>query len=115
MEHSFLKAISKTFLAYNTFGARSNKKLLPIHLWFAKVIGNKLGKGYSVRSLGKGGEFIMSGKYYPKTLDISIFKDKNVWRLDITGQENLSKFLLNISFLSQHKKHCPSVVEALRL
>ncbi len=34
----------------------------------------------------------------------SIFKDKNVWRLDITGQENLSKFLLNISFLSQHKK-----------
>ena len=78
MEYSFLKAISKTFLAYNTFGARSNKKLLPIHLWFAKVIGNKLGKGYSVRSLGKGGEFIMSGKYYPKTLDISIFKDKKI-------------------------------------
>ena len=38
MEKSFLKAISKTFLAYNAFGARSNKKLLPIHLWFAKVI-----------------------------------------------------------------------------
>ena len=34
----------------------------------------------------------------------SIFKDKNVWRLDISGQENLNKFLLNISFLSQHKK-----------
>ncbi|MBU2576593.1 MAG: hypothetical protein KKF50_02635 [Nanoarchaeota archaeon] len=33
----------------------------------------------------------------------SIFKDKNVFRLDISGQENLSKFFLNIGFLSQHK------------
>lgn len=35
----------------------------------------------------------------------SIFKDKNVWRLNITGQENLSRFLLNIDFLSEKKKH----------
>ncbi|MBU0666344.1 MAG: hypothetical protein KKC26_03200, partial [Nanoarchaeota archaeon] len=36
----------------------------------------------------------------------SIFRDNHskVWRLDISGQENLSKFLINISFLSQHKK-----------
>lgn len=36
----------------------------------------------------------------------SIFRDKigNVWLLDISGQENLSRFLVNISFLSQHKK-----------
>ncbi|MBU2503731.1 MAG: hypothetical protein KJ879_01625 [Nanoarchaeota archaeon] len=34
----------------------------------------------------------------------SIFKDGNVWRLDISGQENLSKFLREISFLSQHKR-----------
>jgi replicative DNA helicase Mcm len=36
----------------------------------------------------------------------SIFRDKNgnVWRLDISGQENLNKFLGNISFLSKHKK-----------
>ena len=34
----------------------------------------------------------------------SIFKDKNVWRLDISGQENLEKFSLNVNFLSQHKK-----------
>lgn len=78
MENLFLKTISKTFVAYNKFGARSNKKLIPIHLWFAKVIEKKLGSGYSVRSLGKGGEFIMGGKYYPKTLDISIFKDKKI-------------------------------------
>ncbi|MFA5019996.1 MAG: LAGLIDADG family homing endonuclease [Candidatus Pacearchaeota archaeon] len=36
----------------------------------------------------------------------SIFQDKtgHVWILDISGQENLSRFLMNISFLSQHKK-----------
>ena len=68
MENSFLKAISETFLAYNTFGARSNKKLLPIHLWFAEMIEKKLGNGYSVRSLGKGGEAVLDAKYYPKTV-----------------------------------------------
>ncbi|MDP2947653.1 MAG: LAGLIDADG family homing endonuclease, partial [Nanoarchaeota archaeon] len=34
----------------------------------------------------------------------SIFKDKNVWRLDISGQENLKKFLSQIGFLSGHKQ-----------
>ena len=35
----------------------------------------------------------------------SIFEDKHskVWRLDITGQENLSNFLTNIGFLSSNK------------
>jgi len=78
MKNSFLKAISQTFKAYNTFGARSNKKLLSIHLWFAQVIEKKLGKGYSVRSLGKGGEAVLDGKYYPKTLDISILKGEKI-------------------------------------
>lgn len=71
-------AISKTFRAYNAFGARSNKKLIPIHKWFANVIESKLGKGYSVKSLGKDGEFKLDGKYYPKTLDISIFKNQKI-------------------------------------
>ncbi len=78
MENSFLKAILKTFLDYNTFGARSNRKLLPIHLWFAEVIEKKLGNGYSVRSLGKGGEAVLDAKYYPKTLDISILKGDKI-------------------------------------
>ncbi len=34
----------------------------------------------------------------------SIFKDKNVWRLDISGQDNLYNFLLNIGFLSKNKQ-----------
>jgi len=44
MKDSFLIAISKTFRNYNTFGARSNKKLIPIHKWFAEIIESKLGK-----------------------------------------------------------------------
>jgi len=34
----------------------------------------------------------------------SIFRDKNTWKVDISGQENLKKYLLDISFLSEHKK-----------
>jgi replicative DNA helicase Mcm len=36
----------------------------------------------------------------------SIFRDvsSNVWRLDISGQENLGNFLMRISFLSEKKK-----------
>jgi len=78
MKNLFLRAISKTFRAYNTYGARSNKKLIPIHKWFAEIIESKLGKGYSVKSLGKNGEFKLDGKYYPKTLDISIFKSGKI-------------------------------------
>jgi len=39
-------------------------------------------------------------------INSSIFKDNHsqVWRLDITGQENLNKFAKNINFLSKHKK-----------
>ena len=78
MKNSFLKAISETFNAYNTYGARSNKKLISIHRWFADVIENKLDPSYSVRSLGKGCEFTLDGKYYPKTLDIAILKNQKI-------------------------------------
>jgi len=73
-KQSFINAISKTFKAYNKYGARSNKKLIPIHKWFAQTINEKLDNTYAVMSLGKGGEYKLDGKYYPKILDISIFK-----------------------------------------
>jgi len=66
MTTSFLEAITKTFFAYNKFGARSSKKLLPIHKWFAEIIESKLGKGYSVRGLGKGGELVLDGEILSK-------------------------------------------------
>ncbi|MGI6589413.1 MAG: hypothetical protein ACOX1V_01995 [Candidatus Iainarchaeum sp.] len=76
MEDSFIEAITKSFEAYNGFGARSNKKLIPIHLWFAERIEKELGEGYEISSLGKGREEIAIGKYYPKSLDICV-KFKN--------------------------------------
>jgi hypothetical protein len=75
---TFLKAIAETFKAYNESGARSNKKLIPIHRWFAHYLETNLGKGYSVRSLGNGGEVNLSGKYYPKNLDISVLKKDKI-------------------------------------
>lgn len=75
---SFLKAIAETFKAYNDSGARSNKKLIPIHKWFAKHLEDNLGKGYSILSLGNGGEANLNGKYYPKNLDISVIKDNKI-------------------------------------
>jgi hypothetical protein len=78
IKDSFLDAISKTFSAYSTYGARSNKKLIPIHSWFADTMESKLGQNFSVRSLGKKGEHRIDGKYYPKTLDISIFNNENI-------------------------------------
>ena len=73
LKKDFLIALKKSFWAYNKYGARSNKKLVPIHSWFAKEIISGLGSGYSVRSLGCDGEYKMEGKYYEKTLDITIF------------------------------------------
>ena len=75
---SFLKAIAETFRAYNESGARSNKKLIPIHKWFANYLKDNLGEAYSVMSLGSGGEAKINGKYYPKRLDISVIKNDKV-------------------------------------
>lgn len=78
IKQEFLKAISETFQAYNKYGARSNKKLIPIHSWLANVIGKRLGKNYTIRSLGNGGEIKVEGKYYPKRLDVAVIKDRAV-------------------------------------
>jgi len=76
LKEDFLMAIKDTFFAYNKYGARSNKKLIPIHSWFAKEIISGLGKDYSSMSLGSGREYEIEGKYYPKTLDITIFSNQ---------------------------------------
>jgi len=72
IKKSFLNALSNTFKAYNIYGARSNKKLIPIHTWFAETIISHLGNKYTCRSL-KNKEYTLEGKYYPKTVDITVF------------------------------------------
>ncbi len=76
-ETAFLEAISTSFAAYNvTGGARSSKKLVPIHRLLSEMILARLGDAYTVRSLGigDGKEARVEGKYYPKNLDIAVFK-----------------------------------------
>jgi len=79
IKNTFLKAISASFKAYNKHGARSNKKLIPIHFWFAETINKNTNKSYTVMSLGsgeEGKEYQLEGKYFPKTLDITIFYEQ---------------------------------------
>ena len=78
MQNSFIKAIEETFIKYDAHGARSNKKLIPLHSWFAMTMKEKLGDSYLVEGLAHGGEQSLDGKYYPKTLDISIKKDNKI-------------------------------------
>ncbi len=81
IQDKFLKAINTSFVAYNKKGgARSSKKLIPIHKFLSKTILGKLKNGYSVKSLGigDGKEATIDGKYYPKDLDVAIFKNGKI-------------------------------------
>jgi len=81
IQGNFLKAISASFKAYNKKGgARSTKKLIPIHKFLSETILGRLKKGYSIKALGIGDkkEATIDGKYYPKDLDIAIFKNDKV-------------------------------------
>ncbi len=81
LQDKFTKAINASFEAYNQKGgARSNKKLIPIHKFLSEAITGKLKSGYSIKSLGigDGKEATIDGKYYPKDLDIAIFKNGKI-------------------------------------
>jgi len=81
IDNKFLSAISASFKAYNKKGgARSTKKLKPIHKFLSEAILRKLGKGFSIKSLGigDGKEATLNGKYYLKDLDIAVFKKEKI-------------------------------------
>jgi len=78
LEKSFLNALNKTFEAYKNYGPRSNKKLIPIHRWFAETIKKILGNSFELSSLGDGGELKLDGMYYPKRLDIAVSKKDRI-------------------------------------
>ena len=73
-EQQFLQALEDSFNQYQQFGARSNKKLIPIHSWLAKIIIDNLDDTFKIHSLGYSKEIKLLGKYYQKTLDIAITK-----------------------------------------
>ncbi len=81
LQDKFIKAINASFVAYNkNGGARSNKKLIPIHKFLSETILEELKNGYSVKSLGigDGKEATVDGKYYPKDLDVAVFKNNRI-------------------------------------
>jgi len=80
-QNNFLLAINDSFNAYNKKGgARSTKKLIPIHKFLAEKITDKLGKDFFIKSLGinDGKEAKFEGRYYSKDLDIAVFKKQKI-------------------------------------
>lgn len=73
---TFLEVITCSFKTFLKTGSRSNEKLKILHKAIAKDILQRLGNGYSVRSLGinDGKEEIIKGRYIDKKVDITIMK-----------------------------------------
>ncbi len=80
IQNQFLKAVNHSFAAYNEKGARSNAKLIPVHKFLSQIILSKIGKKFTIKSLGigDGREAKFDGKYYPKKLDVAVFKDDKI-------------------------------------
>jgi hypothetical protein len=90
---SFFRAIERSFANYREFGARSTRKLEPLHGYAASVLKNLWGHGFQVHSIGTGlGEQTVSGRYYPKDIDITI------------TCENRPVFCLGIKFVTSNYK-----------
>lgn len=74
----FVNAIRNSYANYNEHGARSDRKLRPLHQWVADEMQSALGEGYVLQGLresGEGGEETIAGKYYDKKVDVTIAKE----------------------------------------
>lgn len=69
-----LKAIQLSFKNYIKFGARSSKKLYPLHHEIVNISKNIFGKSYEYHSYDNK-ELKVKGKYYDKNIDITITKN----------------------------------------
>jgi len=76
-ETIILEAIQKSFENYQKFGARSNKKLIPLHLSIKTIIENIFGNHFEYFSLPDK-EYKVKGKYYDKDVDIVAIKNDKV-------------------------------------
>lgn len=88
----FYNALKETYKKYLTYGSRSPEKLKPIHGWMGETYKRILGDHYEVFYLN-GSEFVVNGRYYPKTVDIAIsLKDKE------------PKFVISFKFVTSNYK-----------
>ena len=77
----FLKVISNSFCRFlRVKTSRSPEKLKPLHGAIAADLSRRLGEGYHICSqgFGLGKEFTVRGRYVPKRVDITIFKQDKV-------------------------------------
>ncbi|MDR3232796.1 MAG: hypothetical protein LBT46_03885 [Planctomycetaceae bacterium] len=72
-ESAFVAAVEESFRQYQIRGARSTKKLKPIHKYFAEIMQEIWGSNFTVHYLGTSTkELTVEGKYYPKDIDVTI-------------------------------------------
>jgi len=76
-EKDFIKALEQSFKMYKLHGARSTAKLKPIHKFIAETLAKIFGKDFELHFMGDDNkEMIVTGKYYPKYIDITISRNK---------------------------------------
>ena len=70
----FLKAAGESLDSFRRHGARSNRKLIPLHSCIARFVSTSLNPEYSIKSLGIGDdkEEKITGQYYAKRVDIAV-------------------------------------------
>jgi hypothetical protein len=98
-----ISAIELSFQNYRESGARSPKKLIPIHGYFASILSKIFGNKYEILYMGKNSkELTVQGKYYPKDIDITVTRN------------NIPVFCLGIKFVtSNYKQNANNYFEAM--
>lgn len=87
------KAILKSYSNYINYGPRSTQKLVPIHSYFATILGEIFQGDFTVHYIDSHiKEMKVSGKYYDKDIDITI------------THKNLPVLCLGIKFVTSNYK-----------
>lgn len=83
----FIESIKNLYHTYLNTHRRSSAKLKPFHGKIAEDLQSRLGNEYIVRSLGfqEGKESSISGRYFDKKVDISVFKKENQQEVALGG------------------------------
>lgn len=102
-EQDFLNAIALSFLNYKAHGARSTRKLEPLHEYVADVLRKIWGRDYSISSLEPNNkEKVVEGKYYFKKIDVTVTHNNN------------PVFCLGIKFItSNYKQNANNYFESM--
>ena len=105
LENRFILAVRESYTQYRAHGSRSSQKLRPLHQWVADEMQSALGEGYVIQSLRKkkqGGEETVAGRYYDKTVDVSVAKGDDTPMAIISIKFVTSNFRQNANNYFEH-------------